>query len=180
MSSSTCSGAVQLTPTATTPGASLDGLDRLLDGGAAPQVPAVGAGEADPGRRPGHLGEERGDRLGLLELRDRLHREHVGAGPGEDREPLAVEVAQLGHGPTVAAAVLGAVGQHGAVRPDGRRDEQWPADALVERLRPRLLGQLHGPAEQVRGSVVVQIPRAAKPSNVAWYEAVVATRAPAR
>ena len=122
-----------------------DGGDRLLDGDAAPQVCPVRAGERDPGGRVVRLGEEPGDRDRLLQLGDRLEREDVRAGRGEDRQALAVVVTELGDGAAVPSAVLRSVREQRAVRADRCRDEQGRGDGLLAPRAPPCAPRSRGP-----------------------------------
>ena len=82
--------------------------------------------------------------------------EDVGTGAGEDAQPLAVEVAQLADRAPVPPAVLGAVGQHGAVRARRRpRRTGAPTRPLRAHGSRASIGERHGPAQQLgRGGVV--------------------------
>src|SRR5664280_2977970 len=96
-------------------------------GRAAPEMRAVGAREAEPASRAGRRIEQLNERHPLLELGDRLAGEQVGFRGGEDLEPLAMEIAELGDAATIAAGVLAAAREECTIRPDGRRHEQRAA-----------------------------------------------------
>jgi hypothetical protein len=114
-------------------------------------VCAVTAAEADPGRDAGEPVEDRDERLGLEDRRDRLDREQVGTGLEELLDPGLVEVDQLPHGQPVPPHVLGAVGQHRAVRTYRRGH-----DPLVAGCVGGLPRQLHAPPHQAGRALAAQ------------------------
>ena len=78
--------------------------------------------------RPGPRARRGADEhLGFADGRDRLERQQVDAGLEERLDPRRVDVAQRGRAGVVVAAILGAVGEHRAVRADRARDEELSA-----------------------------------------------------
>ena len=169
-SSSTCSGAVQLTPTATTrvvtAGEPEDPVDVLAAAGRRSRRSRSGSASRGCPRASRRAPQE--DRR-LLLGRHGLHRQQVGPGGGQHLGPRPVEVPQRGIGEAVVAGVLRAVGQHRAVRADRRGDVAVDAVARLVGRRPR---PPRGPARRCAASAPAASsrlqPRDAKPAKLAW------------
>ena len=152
-SSSACSGAVQLTPTATT--RSVTSASANAASTRSPwRVWPPSAGEAEPGRRARARRQQLDQGPALVDRRDRLDRQQVGAGLGQDGQPRCVPGGQLGDPQAVVAAILRPVGEHGSVWPDGGGDQKRRCESaldpdLGEVPAACLHSQLDAPAEEL-------------------------------
>ena len=141
--------------------ASRDGL-----AGRGGRLVATLVGEPCPGPE---LVDQRREDPALAHRRDRLDREHVGAGVEERLHARSVEIAQRLVARVVVAAVLRPVGEHRPVRSDGPGDQQLALGSThpLGEAVARPSRDLDGSSDGAERRCPIQAGRG-KPGNVAW------------
>ncbi len=147
-------GGVQLTPTAMTWRIVLQACGAFADILALAVVLAVLAGKADPRAGVRKLLQHARQCQRFAQARQGLAGQEIGAGIRQYPQARPMKVSEGGVRQRIAAAIFGAVREHGAIRADGCRDQRPQPAGTVRFFGPKLVAcagrHRHGVAHQLR------------------------------